>query len=278
MSNYDIFTINGKSGGSIKPLIVKEGEKMRIRFISHKIHLHGHEFKVAAIDGQELNDPQDIKDLLVSIAPGERYDSEFTANNPGTRYLERHGNSDGTSGMKLAIQYEGKEETVDKSDQQEIFRCYRTEAKSKFTLDQKYHLEYTKDLNTEMNNEGMVFTLNGKTFPSTDNINVKKGDKVLVKLVNNSMMDDHPIYLHGHFFQVLSKNEKPVEGLPIIKDPINLKPGDEYVVAFEADNPGNWLFHCHDLHHASVGMINLLNYEGFNPPFTPDDSGGNKPE
>lgn len=63
------------------------------------------------------------------------------------------------------------------------------------------------DLNTEMNNEGMVFTLNGKTFPITDNINVKKGDKVLVKLVNNSMMNDHPMYLHGHFFQVLSKKK-----------------------------------------------------------------------
>ncbi len=143
---------------------------------------------------------------------------------------------------------------------------------------QKYDLEYTMDLNTEMNNEGMVFTLNGKTFPITDNINVKKGDKVLVKLVNNSMMNDHPMYLHGHFFQVLSKNEKPVEGSPIIKDTINLKPGDEYVIAFETDNPGNWLFHCHDLHHPSVGMINLLKYEGFNPSFTPDDSAGNKPE
>jgi FtsP/CotA-like multicopper oxidase with cupredoxin domain len=111
----------------------------------------------------------------------------------------------------------------------------------------------------DLNTEGMVFTLNGKSFPITDNINVKKGDKVLVKLVNNSLMNDHPMYLHGHFFQVLSKNEKPVEASPIIKDTFNLKPGDEYVVAFAADNPGNWLFHCHDLHHASSGMINLLN-------------------
>jgi len=57
------------------------------------------------------------------------------------------------------------------------FNSYGTEAKSKFTLDQKYDLEYTRDLNTEMNIEGMVYTINGKTFPSTDNINVKKAIK-----------------------------------------------------------------------------------------------------
>lgn len=79
-------------------------------------------------------------------------------------------------------------------------------------------------------------------------------------------------------YPVINKNGITVEGSPIIKETINLKPGDEYVVAFEADNPGNWLFHCHDLHHASAGMINLLKYEGFNPSFTPDGSARKKPE
>lgn len=287
MSNYDIFTMNGKSGDSIEPLVVKEGEKVRIRLInigyaSHKIHLHGHKFKVAAIDGQELNDPQEIEDQLVSIAPGERYDLEFTANNPGTWYLERHGEAEGTSGMKMAIEYEGITDSKDKSNQQEKldlfdFNTYGKKAESKFTLDQKYDVEYIMDLNTEMDNKGMVYTINDKAFPNTENINVKKGDKIKVKLVNNSNMDDHPMHLHGHFFQVLSKNGKPVEGSPIVKDTINLEPGDEYVVAFEADNPGNWLFHCHDLHHASAGMVNVIKYAGYKPTYTPDDT-DNKPE
>jgi FtsP/CotA-like multicopper oxidase with cupredoxin domain len=112
----------------------------------------------------------------------------------------------------------------------------------------------------DLNTEGMVFTLNGKSFPITDNINVKKGDKVLVKLVNNSLMNDHPMAnVPARPFFPGIKKKKPVEASPIIKDTFNLKPGDEYVVAFAADNPGNWLFHCHDLHHASSGMINLLN-------------------
>ncbi len=119
------------------------------------------------------------------------------------------------------------------------------------------------DLNTVSKGNELKYTINGKTFPDTENLNVKKGDLVKVKMVNNSKSDDHPMHLHGHFFQVLSKNGKPVQGSPIIKDSINLKPGEEYVVAFKAGNPGNWMFHCHDLHHASAGMVSEVKYEGF---------------
>ncbi|WP_282155996.1 multicopper oxidase family protein [Cytobacillus gottheilii] len=288
MSAYDIFTMNGKSGDSIEPLMVKEGEKVRIRLInvgymSHKIHLHGHDFKIAAIDGQELNEPQALEDQVVSIAPGERYDIEFTADTPGEWFIECHGDMAGTDGMKTTIQYEGVSESIDKSNQDEklpefTFINYGGSKEGEFTLDQNYDVEYTMDLNTAMKDDEMVYTINDKTFPNSENINVQKGDLVKVKLVNNSMMDDHPMHLHGHFFQVLSKNGKPLEGSPILKDTINLKPGDEYVVAFKADNPGNWLFHCHDLHHATAGMVNMVKYDGFKPNFTPDSDANNKPE
>jgi FtsP/CotA-like multicopper oxidase with cupredoxin domain len=288
MSDYDIFTINGKSGKDVEPLTVKEGEKVRIRlantgYMSHNIHLHGHNFKVVAIDGQELNEPKEIKDQLISIAPGERYDIEFTADNPGQWYLECHGEMEGTEGMKAVIQYEGSNETSDKPNEKEElpvfnFTTYGKNAEAEFTLEQKYDVEYTMDLNTEMKDSDMVYTINGKTFPDTEGLEVSEGDLVKVNLVNNSPADDHPMHLHGHFFQILSKNGKPVEGSPIYKDTINLEPGDEYVVAFKADNPGNWLFHCHDLHHATAGMVDLVKYKGFEPDFIPDPAASNKPE
>ncbi|WNF20890.1 multicopper oxidase family protein [Mesobacillus jeotgali] len=288
MSAYDIFTINGKSGNSIEPLKVKEGEKVRIRlvnvgYMSHKIHLHGHDFKVAAIDGQELNKPKELKDQVISIAPGERYDIEFTANNPGEWFIECHGDMEGSSGMNTKIQYENSTDSADKSNKSEdlpefSYMNYGGSEKGEFSLDQKYDIEYKMDLNTTMDGNEMAYTINGKTFPETDSINVEEGDLVKVTLTNNSMMDDHPMHLHGHFFQVLSKNGKPVEGAPIMKDTINLKPGDEYVVAFKADNPGNWLFHCHDLHHATAGMVNMVKYDGFKVNFIPDPDANNKPE
>ncbi|MED0685334.1 multicopper oxidase family protein [Anoxybacillus ayderensis] len=280
MSMYDIFTINGKSGQAIEPLKVKKGEKVRLRLInagymSHKLHLHGHSFKIVATDGQPLNDPQPIKDELLNIAPGERYDIEFIADNPGERLLECHGDMKGTDGMKVNIQYEGQTNKPDKTNAKETLpiidiTTYGKYKTGPFTLDQTYDVEYTMDLGTAMDKNGMVFTINGKTYPNTAPINVKKGDIVKVKLVNSSPMDVHPMHLHGHFFQVLSKNGKPVTGSPLIKDSLNINPGEEYVVAFQADNPGNWMFHCHDLHHASAGMVTELKYKDYKSSYTPD--------
>jgi FtsP/CotA-like multicopper oxidase with cupredoxin domain len=289
MSMYDIFTINGKSGSAVKPLKVKKGEKVRLRlvnagYLSHKLHLHGHEFKVVATDGQPLKDPQPIKDELLNIAPGERYDIEFTADNPGEWLLECHGEMKGTDGMKVKIQYEDDKGNADKANATDDLpvvdmTSYGKQELGKFTLDQKYDVEYTMYLGTAMGKDGMVYTINGKTYPETAPVNVKKGDLVKVKLVNNSPKDLHPMHLHGHFFQVLSKNGKPITGSPLIKDTLNLKPGEEYVVAFKADNPGNWMFHCHDLHHASAGMVTEVKYKDYKSDYKPDPNDTtNKPE
>jgi FtsP/CotA-like multicopper oxidase with cupredoxin domain len=288
MNAYDIYTINGKSGKSIKPINVKKGERIRLRminigFLPHKIHLHGHSFKVVATDGIDLNEPKEIKDELISISPGERYDIEFTANQSGKWYLESHDDSKAAQGMSTFIQYDGSNEMKDASDTNKKlpefdFANYGKSAKGPFTLNQKYDVEYTMDLNTAMNQNNMVFTINGKAFPNTDNIEVKEGDSVKVKLVNNSPMDLHPMHLHGHSFQVLSKNGMPLKGSPVFKDTINLKPGEEYVVAFKANNPGNWLFHCHDLHHASAGMIDMVKYKDFQSTYHPVVNAKNKPE
>ena len=280
MNMYDIFTINGKSGAAVQPLKVKKGEKVRLRlvnagYMSHKLHLHGHEFKIVATDGQPLKNSQPIKDELLNIAPGERYDIEFIANNPGEWLLECHGNMKGTDGMKVKIQYEGQASNTDKANAKENLpvvdmTTYGKYETGPFTLDEKYDVEYTMDLGTAMGKNGMIFTINGKTYPDTAPINVKTGDLVKVRIVNNSPKDVHPMHLHGHFFQVLSKNGKPVTGSPLIKDSLNVNPGEEYVVVFKADNPGNWMFHCHELHHASAGMVTELTYKDYKSSYTPD--------
>lgn len=288
MSMYDIYTINGKSGDSIDKLVVKKGEKVRIRLVnagllSHNIHLHGHEFKVFSTDGQPINNPASINDQVVAIAPGERYDLEFEANNPGQWYIEDHGNDERVKGMKAIIAYEGANAGTDKPNETaelpilDLTRYGQT-SNLLFTLNQKYDLEYTMDLDTEEKGGQQLYTINGKTYPETEKIKVKKGDLVKVRLVNNSKTDDHPMHLHGHFFQILSKNGKPIEGSPIVKDTLNLKPGEEYVVAFEADNPGDWMFHCHELHHAAAGMVTHLQYTDYKSDFVPDPQAGNKPE
>ena len=284
---YTIFSANGKTGSAISPLTVKQGEKVRIRlinagFLSHQLYLQGHEYKIVSTDGQPLNNPPLVSGQLLNIAPGERYDIEFVANNPGSWLLEERSSNPGAATLTVPIVYEGYESTKPKAEKGDLplidITKYGEAAKSNFSLDDSYDIEYTMDLNTEMKSGEMAFTINGKTYPDTPPLQVKKGDLVKVKLVNKSPKDLHPMHLHGHFFQVLSKNGQPVSGSPLVKDTLNLLPGEEFVVAFIADNPGEWMFHCHDLGHAAQGMMSEVKYEGFQRDFVVDPTVNNKPE
>ena len=63
----------------------------------------------------------------------------------------------------------------------------------------------------------------------------------------------------------------------MVKDLINVKPGESYEIMFKADNPGLWAFHCHDLNHAAGGMMTILEYQGYYSPFDIHEN-GNEPE
>jgi len=110
----------------------------------------------------------------------------------------------------------------------------------------------------------MVFQINNDTFPDTEPLDVSKGDIVKVSLKNEGMLN-HPMHLHGHRFQVVSKNSEKTT--PVVKDLINVKPGETYDIYFQADNQGEWLFHCHDNNHADRGMTTVVNYKGVYSPF-----------
>jgi FtsP/CotA-like multicopper oxidase with cupredoxin domain len=288
MSMYDLYTINGKSANNMETLKVTEGDTVKIRlvnagYISHKIHLHGYEFKIVSTDGQPINNPAIIKDQTVTVAPGERYDLVFKANNPGTSYIESHDDTDAAKNMVAKIVYNNSEKINDKQNPKESLpnidiTKYGKTTKGNFSLDSKYDVDYKINLGTAMKDNSMVYTINNRTYPNTEPLDVKEGDLVKVTLKNTSKSADHPMHLHGHFFQVLSKNGNLIESSPLMKDTLNVKPGEEYVVAFKADNPGNWMFHCHDLHHASAGMVTEVKYKGYKASFTPDSNANNKPE
>ncbi|EJL42928.1 copper oxidase [Brevibacillus agri] len=284
---YTIFSVNGKTGPAIAPLRVKEGEKVRIRlinagYLSHKLNLQGHAFQIVSTDGQPLHNPPLTSGQLLNIAPGERYDLEFVANNPGTWLLEERSDNPGAKSLAVPIVYEGYEAAQAKPESGQLpvidLTRYGEAAQSSFSLEQPYDITYRMDLNTDSRDGQMVFTINGQTFPNVPPLDVKKGDRVKVTIVNNSPEDVHPMHLHGHFFQVLSKNGQPVSGSPLVKDTLNVLPGESYVVAFAADNPGEWMFHCHDLGHAAKGMVSEVKYAGFQRDFVVDPTVGNMPE
>nr|WP_239575640.1 multicopper oxidase domain-containing protein [Geomicrobium sediminis] len=85
---------------------------------------------------------------------------------------------------------------------------------------------------------GDTFTVNGKQFPDHEIYEVKEGDVVKVTIENDTDVD-HPMHLHGEFFNVISKNGEPIQGSPVLKDTLNVRPDETYEIVFEANNPGN---------------------------------------
>lgn len=93
------------------------------------------------------------------------------------------------------------------------------------------------------------FTINGKSFPATAPITVSEGDLVRLRFINPSQTV-HPMHLHGMDMAVVAKDGEPLT-TPQRLNVLDIDPGDTYDVVFRADNPGAWLLHCHDLHHAT---------------------------
>jgi FtsP/CotA-like multicopper oxidase with cupredoxin domain len=77
-----------------------------------------------------------------------------------------------------------------------------------------------------------------------------------MELVNDTSWH-HPIHLHGHVFRVLARNGRPVEGGEW-GDTVLVDPDSRAEIAFVADNPGDWMFHCHVLEHQASGMMAVV--------------------
>jgi FtsP/CotA-like multicopper oxidase with cupredoxin domain len=67
----------------------------------------------------------------------------------------------------------------------------------------------------------------------------------------------HPMHLHGHAFRVMSRNGKPTQYREW-QDTVLMAPREKVDVAFVADNPGDWMFHCHILGHQESGMMGVI--------------------
>jgi hypothetical protein len=99
-----------------------------------------------------------------------------------------------------------------------------------------------------------LFTFNSKVFPAIDHLVVRHNDLVRIRLGNLSM-DEHPIHLHGHAFQLTGTDGGTV---PLSarhpETTVLVPPGATRAVDFIADAPGDWPLHCHKTHHTMNAM------------------------
>ena len=115
---------------------------------------------------------------------------------------------------------------------------------------------YTINLTGEM--AGYVWSINNVAWnKDVPPLPLATGERVELVIVNQTPMP-HPMHLHGHEFQVVEIDGARFSGA--VRDTVLVPPGRRVVVAFDANNPGWWAFHCHLLYHLDAGMFTTFRY------------------
>ncbi|KNB61168.1 copper oxidase [Chryseobacterium aquaticum subsp. greenlandense] len=111
-----------------------------------------------------------------------------------------------------------------------------------------------------------VWSMDNKVLTETDKIPVKKGEILRITIHNNSMMR-HPMHLHGFDFRLLNGQDSAQAPM---KNIIDVMPMETNVIEFQANEEGDWFFHCHILYHMMSGMNRVLAVDDYKNPNLPD--------
>jgi FtsP/CotA-like multicopper oxidase with cupredoxin domain len=116
--------------------------------------------------------------------------------------------------------------------------------------------------------QAYVWMMDNQVYPKITPVTVSAGTRVELVMRNKTMMS-HPMHLHGHRFQVIGFDQQRFPGA--VRDTVLVPPLRTVTVAFDADNPGRWAFHCHNLWHLAAGMMAVVDYTGIPMPSLPPE-------
>jgi FtsP/CotA-like multicopper oxidase with cupredoxin domain len=272
-------TLNGDDSSGRRRIAT--GTPVRLRLVNtdsfgHSLTVSGTPFRVLAIDGTELNEPTELENVSLPIAAGGRFDVGFVQPPRSVRLgLEESDVSLGLSPHHAPAP--GEQLPVSEFDP----LAYGSPAAAPFSattaFDRRFVLKVSRKPGFFDGRPGRQWAINGGIYPDVPVFVVEEGDLVEITIVNDTNVI-HPMHLHGHHVLVLSRDGVPSTGSPWWSDTLNVSPGESYVVAFRADNPGIWMDHCHNLPHAAEGLTMHIAYAGVSTPFLVGAQHHNTPE
>ena len=231
----------GYNGGMPGPTIeVNQGD--RVRIVAHNklpegtsMHWHGLEVPVE-MDGV----PELVQSL---IEPGEAFVYEFVVHQEGTFFYHSHVGMQETMGMVgLFIVYPKATHlpTVDRDF------CL---------IAQEFQLRPNSSVPDTLAMEWNYLTFNGRCGPYTTPMLCKLGERVRIRFVNFSVIDHHPLHLHGHTFWVTgSEGGRIPDPAWVPSNNVLVGVAQAREIEFIANNPGDWILHCHMFHHMMNSM------------------------
>jgi FtsP/CotA-like multicopper oxidase with cupredoxin domain len=260
---------------------VRPGTPVRLRLIDtdsveQRFTLTGTPFRVVAIDGTDLSGATPLENTTLVVGGGGRMDIGFTMPADAVQL-----SLDKTSAA-VAFSPDGEATPPANVPGPEFDpltygrpKAGAFDASSSF--DRRFTFTITRKPGFYNGDPGLQWAINGGIYPDVPVFVVEEGDLVEVTITNDTK-GIHPMHLHGHHVLVLSRDGKRASGSPWWVDTLNMQPGERYVVAFRADNPGIWMDHCHNLRHAADGLTMHVAYAGVTTPFLVGGIQHNQPE
>jgi FtsP/CotA-like multicopper oxidase with cupredoxin domain len=258
-------TVNGRIMESFR---VRAGERIRLRLINasaarvYGLAFEGHEPMAIALDGQPVR-PNWAERVV--LAPGMRADLVLDCRaSPGSRHRVVDSFYRSRAYELLQIVY---------SDEKPLRAAFSPApalpdnpfARPDLARAERLRVVFGGGamgaMPSQREHKGLFWTVNGKSLAEHAHghaplFNLTRGRSYLIELVNQTSWH-HPIHLHGHVFGIVSRNGKPVP-LSEWGDTVLVDPDSRAEIAFVADNPGDWMLHCHVLEHQASGMMALV--------------------
>lgn len=276
--------VNGLVAGAGRRIEVRSGERLRLRLINaasarfFRLLIAGHAATMVAWDGQGLM-PEPMPAEGVVLGPGMRLDLIIDCmEKPGSQFEIRDAGRPKASGTLMGvIAYSNAaplrsaplktsiavppnrlpEPNLDKAiDHYIMFQGGMRGAPTIGLVDGR-----PSRIQDILAKEGLAWTMNYNAqhehaLMHEPLLNLSLGEHVILHMVNETDFY-HPMHLHGHFFRVLAINGVTNRQREW-RDTVMMAPRQSVDVAFVADNPGEWMYHCHILDHAAGGMMGTI--------------------
>ena len=237
----DVWGYNGTSPG---PTIqVNQGDRVRVILDNHlpeptTMHWHGFEIPVQ-MDGMPYISQK-------PVPPGGRFVYEFTLHQEGTYFYHSHGAMQEMMGMVGLFIMHPK-------------GGYEPRVQHDFGIVlQGWAILPNNTVPNTANMEFNWLTFNGKAGPATTPMLVRLGNRVRIRILNLGM-DHHPIHVHGHTFAVTgTEGGRQPRSTWTTGNTVLVGVAQTRDVEFVANNPGDWMIHCHLPHHMMNNMSDLM--------------------
>ena len=256
--SYPLYLINRRAATDPDVLTAKPRQRVRLRIINagadtiFTVAMGGHDLTVTHTDGYPV---QPVTTSAVRVGMGERYDAIVTltegvfplvaepvSKSGLARALVRTGAGPAPGDGYRPTELDGYPLTVD---------ALRSAPGSVLPARDP---DTVQDLLLSGSMGPYVWAINGRTYDETVPLIIKQGQAGRLRIRNHSMMP-HPVHLHGHTFQL-----GPAGGAGPRKDTVLVPVMGAVDVDLAADNPGQWMVHCHNAYHAEAGMMTRLDY------------------